>query len=203
MEGRLQGLEEEERQLLRRQSQLEGGQIANIAIVAETLAAREKELERLELEAGALALAYRELAAAARDYSQNYRRELALAASRYFNLFTGRQERRVEITEDFQVEVREGGVAVALAQLSRGAQDQLYLSLRLAIGDLLSADLTLPFIFDDCFVNCDAERRERIRESLTALALERQLLLLSHDPDFAAWGTPVQIESQGSLLSAT
>ena len=193
-EGRLRGLEEEERQLLRRQSQLEGSQIANMAIVAETLAAREKELERLELEAGALALAYRELAAAARDYSQNYRRELARTASRYFNLFTGHRERQVDITKDFQVEVREAGVVMALAQLSRGAQDQLYLSLRLAIGDLLSANLTLPFIFDDCFVNCDAARRERIRESLAALALERQLILLSHDPDFAAWGMPVKIE---------
>ncbi|WP_258360125.1 AAA family ATPase [Moorella sulfitireducens] len=194
MEGRLQELEEEERRLLRRQSQLEGGQIANMALVAETLAAREKELARLELEARALALAYRELEAAARDYSREYRRELARATSRYFHLFTGRQERRVEITEDFRVEVREGGAAVALAQLSRGTQDQLYLALRLAIGDLLSAALTLPFIFDDCFVNCDVERRERIRESLAALARERQLLLLSHDPDFAPWGTPVQYE---------
>ncbi|KYH30950.1 AAA family ATPase [Neomoorella mulderi] len=194
LENRLEGLEGEERELLRRQSQLEGNQTANMAIVAETLAAREKELERLELEAGALALAYRELVAAARDYSQNYRRELALAASRYFTLFTGRRARQVEITEDFQVEVREGGAAIALAQLSRGAQDQLYLALRLAIGDLLSADLTLPFIFDDCFVNCDGERRERIRESLAALAQQRQLILLSHDPDFAAWGTPVKIE---------
>lgn len=194
LENRLEELEGEERELLRRQSRLEGSQTVNVAVVAETLAARERELARLEQEAEALALAYRELATAVRDYSRAYRYELAQAAGRYFNLFTGRQDRRVEITEDFRVEVREGGAAIALAQLSRGARDQLYLALRLAVGDLLSADLALPFIFDDCFVNCDAERRGRIRECLAALAPVRQLILLSHDPDFAAWGTPVRWE---------
>ncbi|MEW8958880.1 MAG: AAA family ATPase [Moorella sp. (in: firmicutes)] len=194
LENQVQGLEEEERGLLRRQSQLEGGQIANVAVTAEILAARERELARLEMEAAALALAYRELEEAARDYSREYRRELAAAATRYFILFTGKEERRVELTEDFRVEVKETGAAIPLAQLSRGAQDQLYLALRLAIGDLLSAALTLPFIFDDCFVNCDAERRRRIRESLTVLAEKRQLLLLTHDPDFAGWGSLLQVE---------
>ncbi|MDN5344139.1 MAG: hypothetical protein PWQ18_250 [Clostridia bacterium] len=194
LECRLEALAGEERDLMRQQSRLEGYQTVNVALAVETLANRQRELARLELEAAALALAYRELEAAAGEYSRNYRQELGRRAGRYFTLITGRPERRLEISEDFQVEVREGGAPVALAQLSRGAQDQLYLALRLAIGDLLSATLTLPFIFDDCFVNCDAERRERIKESLLALAPHRQLILLSHDPDFAAWGTPVQFE---------
>ncbi|MGI9862038.1 AAA family ATPase [Moorella naiadis] len=194
LEIRLEALAGEERELMRQQSRLEGQQTVNVALAAETLANRQRELTRMEVEARALALAYRELEAAAGEYSQNYRQELSRRAGQYFILFTGRPERRLEISEDFQVAVREGGAPVALAQLSRGAQDQLYLALRLAIGDLLSATLTLPFIFDDCFVNCDAERRERIKESLLALAPHRQLILLSHDPDFAAWGTPVKIE---------
>ena len=194
LENRLEALAGEEWELLREQSRLEGHQTVNVALAAETLANRQGELARLELEAAALALAYRELEAAAGEYSQNYRQELGRRASQYFTLFTGRPERRLEISEDFQVEVREWGAPVALAQLSRGAQDQLYLALRLAIGDLLAATMTLPFIFDDSFVNCDAERRERIRASLLALAPHRQLILLSHDPDFAAWGTPVKIE---------
>ncbi|NLG69521.1 MAG: hypothetical protein GX496_08180 [Firmicutes bacterium] len=75
------------------------------------------------------------------------------------------------------------------AQLSKGAQDQLYLSLRLAIADLMASDLRLPFIFDDPFLNCDDERLRRIRETLDAIAAGgRQVLLFSHRPDFTTWG---------------
>jgi len=194
LENRLEALAGEERELLRQQSRLEGSQTVNVALALETLAQRRQEMARLQLESRALALAYRELEAAAGEYSQNYRQELARRAGDYFTLFTGRSARRLAISEDFQVEVQEDGVPLALAQLSRGALDQLYLALRLAIGDILAATMTLPFIFDDCFVNCDAERRQRIRASLAALAPHRQMILLSHDPDFATWGTPVRCE---------
>jgi len=87
--------------------------------------------------------------------------------------------------------VEPDGSALAPSQLSKGAQDQLYLALRLAIGDLIAEEVRLPFVFDDPFLNCDDERLAHIRTALDRLAAERQVLLLSHREEFAAWGSPV------------
>lgn len=192
LQNRLQELEKEEQNYLRQQALLEGKQVINVARVSEMIEIKEKELERLELEASALALAYHELLKAAKEYSQNYRQELALTVTRYFNLFTGFDNRKVTISEDFQVIIYEDGKNLSIDQLSRGTQDQLYIALRLGIGDLLSGNLSLPFIFDDTFINCDYKRRERIKEILQSIATRRQIILLSHDSFFSTWGKSVE-----------
>ncbi|MBE3598788.1 MAG: hypothetical protein IMX02_08345 [Limnochordaceae bacterium] len=64
--------------------------------------------------------------------------------------------------------------------------------MRLAVAALMASQLALPFVFDDPFLNCDEERLRHIRETLVSLGRERQVLLLSHRPDFAEWGAPVR-----------
>ena len=63
-----------------------------------------------------------------------------------------------------------------VGQLSQGAQDQLYLALRLAVADLVAAKSRLPLLLDDPFVNCDEQRLERIRAALAELARQRQVI---------------------------
>ena len=65
--------------------------------------------------------------------------------------------------------------------------------MRLAVGDLLHSETRAPFIFDDPFLNCDEQRREEIRSALAELARERQVILLTHDQELAAWGEPVAV----------
>jgi len=182
--------------LLRRHNQeldrLEGQPLPNVAAQKDLLKRKQAEAARLKLEAEALGLAYRELVASAHDYSLTYRQTLAQAATRYFSLITGRQDREVTLAEDFSVGVLEAGAPLALEQLSRGTQDQLYLALRLAVGDMIAGEVNLPFLFDDPFQNCDQIRLERIRQSLEQLAQERQVWLLSHDEKFRPWGTLVK-----------
>ncbi|MGB4515861.1 MAG: hypothetical protein WBI64_08320, partial [Bacillota bacterium] len=81
-----------------------------------------------------------------------------------------------------------------IAQLSKGAQDQLYIALRLAISDLLSSDINLPLIFDDPFVTSDSERLDKIGAALSHLGRERQIIVLSHNEDLRNWGVPVVLE---------
>ena len=57
----------------------------------------------------------------------------------------------------------------------------------------MAADTVLPFVFDDPFLNCDAERLRNIRTTLELLAAERQVLLLSHRADFAEWGAELVV----------
>ena len=74
-----------------------------------------------------------------------------------------------------------------IGQLSQGAQDQLYIALRLGVADLTSTsdNIKVPLILDDPFLTSDDERLERIKEALQSL--DRQVILLSHSPRFADW----------------
>ncbi|HEY8496303.1 MAG TPA: AAA family ATPase [Limnochordales bacterium] len=184
----------EVRQLLQEQVRLQGSQVINIAQAQEQLAALRRERDALALEARAMARAHQELAAAVAEYQGTHRVRLAETATRYFQRFSGRN-RRVELDEGFAVKVVEpDGQECAVAQLSQGAQDQLYLALRLAIADLVGGSAPLPLLLDDPFVNCDAERLARIRAALEEASVQRQIVLFSHRNDFAAWGRPVHME---------
>ncbi|MGO0122184.1 AAA family ATPase [Desulfothermobacter acidiphilus] len=195
LQRRLQEGEERERDLLRRQAQLEGQETVNLAQLEEDLSNKQQQYQRLRLEMKALVLAYGELEAAAQEYYSTYREKLSQSATSYFASFTGCSERRVEFTPNFTVVVKDRERELALTQLSRGAQDQLYLALRLALGERLDLPLRLPYIFDDCFANCDRQRRQRIGASLQHLAQHHQLLLLTHDPDFLSWGSEVSLRT--------
>lgn len=169
------------------------------------LLARERELE---MRARGLALAHRGITAAVRQYQAAFRSHLMEAATRHFAALTGggpgAGSRSVHLDEAFRVTVTAplagggaagpaatGGAArIDPAQLSRGAQDQLYVSLRLAVADLLSGRVTLPLAFDDPFLTFDQARTEAMRSSFQRLGQERQVLLVTHRPGYAGWGQP-------------
>lgn len=185
--------EEELRRVLKEQARLEGMQPLNLAAAELEIKELEEEKNSLELESRALALAYRELEAAVDEYHLSYREHLNREVTAYFRRFTGNQSRRVEIGEDFLIKIVHGGKKCLVSQLSQGARDQLYLSLRLAIASLLSGEINLPLIFDDPFHNFDARRLARVGETLQEIARERQIIFLSHREDFLPWGAPVHL----------
>ena len=149
---------------------------------------------QLAAEAEALALAHRELAAAGQEYQAAYRGELSASASAHFAALAGGQEREVRLDEGFVVSVQlppaadRGTSTVRPESLSQGAQDQLFVALRLAIADLLAGRVTLPLLFDDPFLTFDLARLAAMRATWDALADRRQVWLLTHRPEFANWG---------------
>lgn len=177
-----------------RQAQLQGETPVNIAAAELELEALRREQRRINDELDAIALAYGELDAAAVDYYDRHLDRLAARAGEYFATVSRTPGRRLRIDPELKVEAIEPAGKVALpGQLSQGTRDQLYLSLRLAVGDLLVAGAAPPFIFDDPFLNCDEERREQIRQALATLAEARQVVLLTHDGELAAWGEPIKV----------
>lgn len=182
--------------LLRQQATLEGQSPCNLALAAERLQQLTAERNRLQLEVAALGLAYRELALAKTEYESEYRDQLARQATSYFDRISGELGRRVELSPDFQVTLLSAdGKTILPAQLSQGARDQLYFSLRLAIADLLADQCQLPFVLDDPFVNSDSLRLQRIRSALEQAAAERQILLFTHQEVFLDWGEVVLLPS--------
>jgi uncharacterized protein YhaN len=100
-----------------------------------------------------------------------YRREkqapLLKRAGELFAVLTSGsfQTLQLEFDEDDHVElagIRQDGRRVAVAGMSEGTMDQLYLALRVAaIEDYLDHGEPMPFIADDLFINFDDSARQR------------------------------------------
>lgn len=171
-----------------RQTEILGSSPPNLAELEERLEQMELHRLRLQLEREALALAHNELSAAARDYQVSHRQHLQDHVTNHFRALSGVNSRKVLIDENFHLSLQlASGAKASVTQLSQGAQDQLYLAVRLAVADLLSQDLVLPFIFDDPFLNYDNRRLENLRQAVLRISKDRQVLLLSHRADYCQW----------------
>lgn len=188
---------EQRRVALERAALLRGSAVINIAAAELELAALKQREKQLQFEIQATALAFQQLAAAAEQFEQSHRDVLAQSTSKYMQQFTGRA-RRVVFDEQFRVQVQDpDGPVHAVAQLSTGTRDQLYLALRLAIADFVGDDVPLPFVLDDPFVHWDERRMERMRQALQSVQKQRQVILLSHRQRFQSWGHNVEPEGEG------
>ncbi len=175
---------------------LQGADPIDVAAAEVELMALSSDVTRLRGERDALALALRTLGEAVEDFRGAHAERLERAAGASFSRFSGRAGRRVALDEGFAAHVIEPGGDVAVpAQLSQGARDQLALALRLAVADLLADDVRLPLVLDDPFLNWDEERLARAAETLTQLAGDRQVIVLSHRPALTDWGTPIDVEA--------
>ncbi len=198
VERRMEALRSEALDLGRRKAQLEGARPINVAQAEERLGALRKERQRLKAEADALACAYTNLKAAAEAYYSDHVGRLTTASSTRFAALSGTPGRRITLSRTLEVGVIDpDGVVADVSQLSLGTQDLLYISLRLAIADLMSGGRTLPFIFDDPFVNFDSTRLAKMRASIERLATERQVLIFTHREELVSWGEAIRATVEG------
>lgn len=99
-----------------------------------------------------------------------------------FSYLTNGKYSDVVIDEDMNISVVEEANKernINIESLSGGTLDQLYLSLRVGLGNILSGNQNIPLIFDDSFVQYDSKR---LRNSIDMLAKEserRQVILFT------------------------
>lgn len=195
LEGKVESLMDESHELEGKLARLEGQNmgVLNIAQAEIELSYLQKKRDEAGLVADALTEACKELKAAITDYQETHRSRLEKAATRYFKEITGVDGRAVVIDDEFKIHVEDDGRPCDIAQLSKGAQDQLYIALRLAIADLLASDIKLPLIFDDPFVSCDSGRLSNLAKTLGRVGKDRQILALSHNEGLLTWGVPAKV----------
>ncbi|MFC2947942.1 ATP-binding protein [Virgibacillus sediminis] len=114
-----------------------------------------------------------------RAYRDKYLSQVMEKASRYFTILTDNSYLQVYPPSGdlpFQAEAQDG-VRYRANELSQGTINQLYISLRLAIADIMSEKHSLPFIIDDAFVHFDAVRTRRILEILNRQ--EQQVIIFT------------------------
>jgi DNA repair exonuclease SbcCD ATPase subunit len=157
------------------------------------IAELEAEIERVEQLAEAHDLAISLLHESVRDFQESALDPVGQDATRYFARITGGRYQRVILDKDSMVPVVSTGAIedVDYEHLSRGAKNQLYLSIRAALIDALSGGRELPLVLDDPAASFDAERLAATAEVLREIAASRQVLLLSHNEAWTQWFEPV------------
>lgn len=99
-----------------------------------------------------------------------------------FAYLTGGKYCEVVIDEDMNITVVEEDNKerkIELDSLSGGTLDQLYLSLRVGLGNILSGNKNIPLIFDDSFVQYDSRRLRNSIEMLAKESERRQVILFT------------------------
>lgn len=84
----------------------------------------------------------------------------------YFKTLTNRAYEDVMVSDSYDMKVRKGRDIIPGAILSNGANDQLYLSLRLSFINMIYRGMDFPVILDDTFVQYDDIRTERALDLL-------------------------------------
>jgi uncharacterized protein YhaN len=75
--------------------------------------------------------------------------------------------------------------------LSRGAADQFYLAVRLALVELLGGREPQPVFLDDALVHFDHERRGRALDILKGYSRRHQVVLFTCDDSYCDYGERV------------
>lgn len=103
------------------------------------------------------------------------------AISENFSYVTGGRYTEVLIDEDMNISVisADNNEIVEISSLSGGTLDQLYISLRLGLSNLISSNKKIPLILDDSFIQYDEERLEKSLEILDKEKNRRQVILFT------------------------
>ncbi|HZI94091.1 MAG TPA: AAA family ATPase [Patescibacteria group bacterium] len=181
---------------------------------------RQEMLARLE-SARARAVAFRDAAGIAREVLSGISREAYAEWAEVLNDKTSETLRRmnpnyedVRFDTDLSFTLRDTRSGRRLdqnaveAHFSAGARDQVYLAVRMAAAEYLSAaGVRLPLILDDPFASFDDERFERAMEFLLeTLGRRHQIILLScHAARHRTWqdGAPEALADRVRVLDLT
>lgn len=151
-------------------------------LVLETkLRSLEEELAREEERYAALDIALEELRGAYEELQSRFSPMLARRSAAIFARLTDGRYSEVLLQQSLTALVQRRGdnVPHESALLSRGAVEQLYLSIRLALLDLLDEEGRCPLILDDTFVSFDGERLRLAMELLLEIGEKRQIILFT------------------------
>ncbi|MBM7646921.1 uncharacterized protein YhaN [Scopulibacillus daqui] len=123
-------------------------------------------------------------------------------ASEYFSKMTGYRYRAILMSdEEGLVAENYAGQSFYVKELSRGTQEQLYVSIRLALASVFESAESFPIIIDDSFVNFDNDRSGQAMAVLSEVSKRHQVILMTCHKEYknqsdAAWISLADVEHQ-------
>lgn len=151
-----------------------------------------KKKKRLEAKLRAVKVSMEALKCAHENIQKNFTPALNRKASEYFSLISGSKYSRIFCDKEFEVMIEED-LPRESGFFSGGTVDQLYLSVRLALTDMLYGDLSCPILLDQPFLQYDKVRKERAIKLLENLSHKRQVLLFTSDESLISTNKAIEI----------
>ncbi len=143
---------------------------------------KQNEISAMKAHYDALKTAREAMTAAYGELRQGFSGALNNRATQLFGEITGGKYESLNISKNFEISLQEKnsfGTHPALF-LSRGAADQVYFALRLALSEQISTDAgSLPVIMDDIFSQYDDTRLAAAFKFLEDYARENQAILFT------------------------
>lgn len=168
------------------------GQLGELALLLRSPEHDENELKRLSAELtdeyaqkkelyDALELAEENMQAAVDDISRSFGPLLNEKTAEIFSNLTGGRYEKVMVDKEYAIQAKpKSGGYHEWKYLSSGTTDQAYLSLRLAMTELITDNgERLPLMLDDVLLQYDAERAENALEYLKKYAQNAQILFFT------------------------
>ena len=125
-------------------------------------------------------------------------------AQDYLEILTGGRYREILLPAKLSKKtplkvVRKDKKKIPLAYLSRGTQEQLYFSLKLAFVMQIKDKIDLPVLIDDSFVNFDGPRTGYIVDMLKKMSKDKQILVFTAREDLAeaVSAAPIRYRKKG------
>jgi|GEM_PF-1621034 uncharacterized protein YhaN len=149
--------------------------------IEEEIAEVKEKVNELKMYREALEIAKETLIEAERDFTKDFVRVLNEKISPVVKIITAKYT-DVRVDDDLNVNVRDPEYKrfAKCECLSRGAIDQIYFILKVAIAEMLTKDYeTLPLILDDVFANYDSQRLENALNFLVELAKKYQIIFFT------------------------
>ena len=125
----------------------------------------------------ALELAKTELLALSEEYYLEVSDELNAEISKWVSLLTNGTYDSARLGKDGRLWILAEGREVAPESLSRGTLEQIYLALRLAVGNVLMQEEEMPVILDEAFAMYDDVRLAKTLRALTKT--KKQILIFT------------------------
>lgn len=150
-------------------------QIENLQEEYEEILQKRAENGSWDEEIEAVALAMKTIQDLSRNMQNQIGRQLRARTSRIMAELTDGNYTQVTMDEDFAMGVDDGERHIPLEQLSKGTIEQIYFAFRMAMGEILCQEETMPVLLDDTFVLYD---EVRTAAALRWLAREKEQTLI-------------------------
>jgi len=82
--------------------------------------------------------------------------------------------------------INPAGQKYRVIELSTGAQEQLYVALRLALSIVIADIIAVPLLIDDGFVNFDSIRKQTMIDILQEIAEKQQIFYFTTSLSYKA-----------------
>lgn len=135
--------------------------------IEEEIDGLEEQIKKYEIKLEATKLAQEKLQEAFRDVRGNFGPLLNEKVLDNFKRLTNNKYSDVMVSDSYEIKVKDNNSILSGELLSNGANDQLYISLRLAFISMLYKDGEVPVVLDDAFVQYDDKRIAHILDVLS------------------------------------